>query len=68
MFQRVEKLMQDKLFRQGIAFSTDVEPASLELTADPDLTEQVLINLLLNAMEALGGMRKPAHPSVFADE
>jgi two-component system nitrogen regulation sensor histidine kinase NtrY len=60
LFQRVEKLMQDKLSRQGIAFRTSVEPASLEMTADPDLTEQVLINLLLNAMEALGGREKPS--------
>jgi two-component system nitrogen regulation sensor histidine kinase NtrY len=59
MLQRVERLMQDKLLRQGIAFSSGVEPASLEMTADPDLTEQVLINLLLNAMEALGGCEKP---------
>jgi two-component system, NtrC family, nitrogen regulation sensor histidine kinase NtrY len=59
MFQRVERLMQDKLSRQGIAFSASVEPDSLEMTADPDLTEQVLINLLLNAMEALGGCKKP---------
>jgi two-component system, NtrC family, nitrogen regulation sensor histidine kinase NtrY len=59
MFQRVERLMQDKLSRQGIAFSAGVEPVSLEMTADPDLTEQVLINLLLNAMDALGGCEKP---------
>jgi len=60
LFQRVERLMQDKLSRQGIAFKASVEPASLEMTADPDLTEQVLINLLLNAMEALGGSEKPS--------
>jgi signal transduction histidine kinase len=59
MFQRMEKLLQDKLTRQGIAFSAKVEPPSLEMTADPDLTEQVLINLLLNAMEALGGSENP---------
>lgn len=59
MFQRMEKLLQDKLTRQGIAFSAEVEPPSLEMTADPDLTEQVLINLLLNAMEALGGNAAP---------
>ena len=59
LFQRVEKLLRDKLNRQGIAFSSEVEPPSLEMTADPDLTEQVLLNLLLNAMEALGGMETP---------
>ena len=69
MFQRVEKLMQDKLSRQGISFTADVEPASLEMTADPDLTEQVLINLLLNAMEALGGCEKPSiHLSSWMNE
>ena len=59
MFQRMEKLLQEKLTRQGIAFRAEVEPPSLEMTADPDLTEQVLINLLLNAMEALGGVEHP---------
>lgn len=59
MFQRMEKLLQEKLTRQGIAFSAEVEPPSLEMTADPDLAEQVLINLLLNAMEALGGSPDP---------
>ena len=60
MFQRVKKLMQGKLSRQGIDFRTSVEPDSLEMTADSDLTEQVLINLLLNALEALGGCQKPS--------
>jgi two-component system, NtrC family, nitrogen regulation sensor histidine kinase NtrY len=69
LFQRVEKLMQDKLSRQGIVFSADVEPVSLEMTADPDLTEQVVINLLLNAMEALGGCEKPSiHLSSWMNE
>ncbi len=59
LFQRVEKLLQDKLRRQGIDFRVEIEPLSLEMTADPDLTEQVLINLLLNAMEALVGCGNP---------
>ncbi|MBN2345979.1 MAG: GHKL domain-containing protein [Candidatus Aminicenantes bacterium] len=59
MFRRIEKLLNEKLSRQGIRFQVEVEPPSLELTADPDLTEQVLINLLLNAIEALGASREP---------
>lgn len=59
LFQRTEKLLRDKLNRQGIGFSAAVEPPSLEMTADPDLAEQVLLNLLLNAIEALGGTEKP---------
>ncbi len=69
MFQRVEKLMQAKLSRQGIVFKASVEPDSLEMTADPDLTEQVLINLLLNAIEALGGCENPSiHLSSWMNE
>ena len=59
LFQRVERLLQDKLQRQHIDFRAEVEPSSLEMTADPDLTEQVLINLLLNAIDALGGCAQP---------
>ncbi len=36
-----------------------VEPETLELTADPEQIEQVLINLLLNAMQALEGRPDP---------
>jgi len=59
LFQRVEQLMRGKLDHRGIAFACQVEPRSLELTADPDMTEQVLINLLLNAVEAVSGRSDP---------
>ncbi|MEL7363373.1 MAG: ATP-binding protein, partial [Bacteroidota bacterium] len=39
----------------GIAFDIDIEPDMLEVAADPELIEQVLINLLLNAIQALEG-------------
>jgi nitrogen fixation/metabolism regulation signal transduction histidine kinase len=53
LFNRVERLMVDKFEKTGIRFQWRVEPQTLELTADPDLMEQVLINLLLNAADAL---------------
>ncbi len=53
LFARVEKLMQANIEEKGIDFEAKVEPESLELTADPELIEQVLINLLLNALQAL---------------
>ncbi|RME00614.1 MAG: ATP-binding protein, partial [Calditrichaeota bacterium] len=37
-----------------IALTVSVAPESLELVADQDLLEQVLINLLNNAMQAVG--------------
>jgi len=52
LFIRVEKLMENKLRENKIDFFWKVIPQTLELTADPGLIEQVLINLILNAFEA----------------
>jgi nitrogen fixation/metabolism regulation signal transduction histidine kinase len=62
LFGRIEKLMENKLTKKGIIFQWSVEPQSLELTADPGLIEQVLINLVLNAAEAFDG-GKDSKPS-----
>lgn len=59
LFERVEKLMQTNIEEKGIDFKATVEPKSLELTADPELIEQVLINLLLNALQALDQRQDP---------
>lgn len=54
LFSRVEQLMEVKFRERGIPLNWSVEPRTLELTADPALMEQVLINLLLNAVDAFG--------------
>ncbi len=59
LFQRVEQLMNSQLTAQNIRFLTNVEPETLELTADPELIEQVLINLILNSIQALNGQQNP---------
>ncbi len=62
LFARVEKLMEQKLRENNIQLQWSVEPQTLELTADPGLIEQVLINLLLNAVDALeanAGQKEP---------
>lgn len=53
LFARVAKLMQANIADKGIQFQYGVEPISLEMTADPELIEQVIINLLLNALQAV---------------
>jgi two-component system, NtrC family, nitrogen regulation sensor histidine kinase NtrY len=58
-FKRVEKFMNHKLTDNGISFKWSVDPKSLEFTADPDLMEQVMINLLLNAIDAVNGRKNP---------
>lgn len=57
-FASVERLMADEL--DGVAVSIDVDPASLEVQADPVLLDQVLVNLLQNAVQALAGTPNPA--------
>lgn len=55
LFARVVNLMQPECERERIGLRTRVEPESLEVTADPHLVEQVLINLVRNALQALAG-------------
>ena len=52
LFVRVHKLMSKKLQDNKVEFEWHVKPESLELTADPALIEQLLINLILNSIEA----------------
>ena len=59
LFGQVEQLMRQRFEENRIAFIPWLEPESLELTADPGLIEQILINLILNAAEALQGSSQP---------
>ena len=55
LFNRIRKLMQVNIEKNSIRFKVNVDPETLELTADPELVEQVLINLMLNAFQAVEG-------------
>ncbi len=55
LFARGEQLMQSNIKETGASFEVCIEPETLELSADPELIEQVLINLLLNAFQAVEG-------------
>lgn len=59
LFERIHKLFDDQLNEKNIRFSFSVEPSDLEVTADPDLIEQVIINLILNSFSALNGIQEP---------
>ncbi len=54
LFARVGALVETRIGEADITFMTSADPADLELNADPDLIEQVLINLLINAVDAVG--------------
>ncbi len=59
LFAQVTQLLQPKLDECGGRLETSSSPARLEVLADPVLLEQVLINLVLNACEAVQGLDQP---------
>ena len=58
LFERVAQLMESQMKEHGIHFTHRVDPETLELTADPEMIEQILINLILNAIDAVKRRRK----------
>jgi len=59
LFAQVAHLLQPRLDECGVRLETASSPARLEVLADPALLEQVLINLVLNACEAVRGQDRP---------
>jgi signal transduction histidine kinase len=55
LFARVAKLLAPQVESRPVRLRTAVRPERMTLTADPRLIEQVLINLLLNALQAAEG-------------
>lgn len=60
LFGRIENLVKQSLEQKAVRFSTSIKPGSLQLHVDPDLIEQVLLNLLSNAIEAVQETERPA--------
>lgn len=54
LLQQVSKLMGEELGRHGIKLSVSVEDR-IQVVLDPKMVEQVLINLITNAMHSLKG-------------
>ncbi len=59
LFDRVESLLLPKIEERNIDCTCQVFPPNLMLTADPDLIEQVLINLVINSIHAVQDAEKP---------
>ncbi len=55
LLARAAKIMEANIKDKNIRFELSIEPETLELIADPELIEQVLINLQLNALQAVEG-------------
>ena len=55
----VYALLEPKIKEQGIQCKVQILPKDLKLTIDPDLIEQVIINLVINAVHAVKEAEKP---------
>ena len=65
LITNIHGLLNEELRRKNITMLTDIAPADLRLTADEQLIEQVIINLMKNSIHALEG-QAGAHISVSA--
>ncbi|PCI77139.1 MAG: hypothetical protein COB20_08745 [SAR86 cluster bacterium] len=59
LLQRISSLLKERLEANNINFVTQVEPSNLSITADTKLLEQVLINLVGNAIDAVEETNSP---------
>ena len=59
LFRRLKSLFKPRLQEKGIFWEQAIVPEQLSLKADFELLEQVLINLLNNAIDALEGVMHP---------
>jgi len=59
LLHRIEHLMKAECEKQGVSVEIDVQTDTLELNADPQLIEQILINLTKNALRALRNADNP---------
>ena len=58
-FDRMLKLLKQQLESKKVRILSEVIPADLEVMADPDLIDQVLINLIVNAINAVENANDP---------
>jgi nitrogen fixation/metabolism regulation signal transduction histidine kinase len=54
LIEDVTALLKVDIRRSGVALTCESHPAGLQVSADSELIEQVLINLIKNAVEAVG--------------
>ena len=59
LFDNVRRLLRVQIEEHALDLRINVAPKDLQVSADPELVEQVLINLTLNAMQAVEGTPEP---------
>jgi len=56
----IDRLHASIFAEKGIRYTRSIEPEDLAISADPELLEQALINILRNAIDAVAGTDAPA--------
>jgi nitrogen fixation/metabolism regulation signal transduction histidine kinase len=59
LFDNIHRLMEEEIQSKGITCEININPKSIELFADEQLLEQVLINLIKNSIHALENTKNP---------
>ncbi|MEA3443642.1 MAG: ATP-binding protein [Bacteroidota bacterium] len=59
IFRNILSLLDKDLEKANVSLKINIAPADLEITADEELIEQVLINLIKNSIHALVNTEKP---------
>jgi two-component system, NtrC family, nitrogen regulation sensor histidine kinase NtrY len=59
LFDSIVPLMEEEFKQANIRFTVEVEPDNMTFSVDEELLEQVIINLLKNAIHALEGRPSP---------
>jgi nitrogen fixation/metabolism regulation signal transduction histidine kinase len=59
VIRSIERLMTATLLEKGVAYSSQIDPIDLVVSADPELLEHALINLLHNAIDAVTKTPEP---------
>ena len=57
IFKQIQKLMEEEIHRSHIQFMVRSDPENMNITADEQLIEQVLINLIKNSIYALNNRK-----------
>lgn len=59
LFDNISQLMKNNFQETGVHYECDITPGNLEVMADEELIEMVLINLVKNAFESAKGKEHP---------
>ncbi len=59
LFKNIHLLMEEEIKANKVDFITSVEPENIQLSADEQLIEQVIINLIRNSLHAVENREKP---------